>query len=137
MANRPDISGEMHSNEGSRSILLVEDDAGIRESIAECLVYEGYAVAPASNGDEALGWLRRNRRPDLIVLDLVMPVMNGSQFLEHVRADAGWKDIPVVLMTAAMPAAGVPLPRVDGYLPKPFELTDLLAVVERFTAARV
>ena len=127
----------MHSNEGSRSILLVEDDAGIRESIAECLSYEGYAVTPATNGAEALAWLRRSARPDLVVLDLVMPVMNGSQFLDALRADPAWKDIPVVLMTAAMPAAGVPLPRVDGYLPKPFELSDLLAVVERFTAARV
>jgi CheY-like chemotaxis protein len=126
----------MHSNEGSRAILLVEDDAGIRESIAECLAYEGYAVAVASNGEEALAWLRRSGRPDLVVLDLVMPVMNGVQFLDHVRAEPAWKDVPVVLMTAAMPAAGAPLPRVDGYLPKPFELADLLAVVERFTALR-
>jgi two-component system, chemotaxis family, chemotaxis protein CheY len=120
----------------SRSILLIEDDTGIRESVAECLESEGYAVAPVSNGEEGLDWLRRKPRPDLIVLGLVMPVMNGSQFLVALRGDAGLKDIPVVLMTAAMPSTGMPIPQADAYLPKPFELMDLLDAVERYSAAR-
>jgi CheY-like chemotaxis protein len=119
-----------------RNILLIEDDSGIRESVAECLASEGYDVSPVSNGVEGLDWLRRQRRPDLIVLDLVMPVMNGSQFLQALRADQALKDIPVVLMTAAMPSPGMPIPQADGYLAKPFELADLLDAVERH-AARV
>lgn len=118
----------------SRTILLIEDDAGIRESVAECLESEGYAVAPVTNGCEGLEWLRRAARPDLIMLDLVMPVMNGSQFLSELRGNEALRDIPVVLMTAAMPSSAMSLPAADGYLPKPFELDQLLDAVERFTA---
>ncbi len=120
----------------SRTILLIEDDAGIRESVAECLVCEGYAVKPVANGVEGLAWLRgAPRRPDLIVLDLVMPVMNGSQFLDELRGDPGLRDLPVVLMTAAMPSLGMALPSANGYLSKPFELSDLLDAVERHAVA--
>lgn len=115
----------------SRSILLIEDDAGIRESVAECLESEGYAVTPVSNGLEGLDWLRRPHRPNLIVLDLVMPVMNGAQFLAELREDQVLRDLPVVLMTAAAPSAGMPLPDANGYLAKPFELSELLDVIER------
>jgi CheY-like chemotaxis protein len=117
----------------NRSILLIEDDTGIRESVAECLDCEGYAVASASNGVEGLEWLRRGGRADLIMLDLVMPVMNGSQFLAALRDDPKLDQIPVVLMTAAMPSAGLPLPEANGYLPKPFELDELLDAVQRFS----
>jgi CheY-like chemotaxis protein len=121
----------------SRSILLVEDDAGIRESVAECLEAEGYAVAPVSNGAEALTFLRNAARPDLIVCDLVMPVMDGAELIAQLAADHALAGIPVVLMSAAAPSSTMPLPRADGYLPKPFELDDLLDTVERFaTAAR-
>jgi len=116
----------------ARSILLVEDDAGIRESVADCLESEGYRVAPASNGMEGLDWLRREGRPDLIVLDLVMPVMNGAEFLNALRGDSALRDIPVVLMTAAMPSSSQPLPRATGYLSKPFELSELLDAIERY-----
>jgi CheY-like chemotaxis protein len=114
-----------------RHILLVEDDTGIRESVAECLESEGYRVTSASNGVEGLQSLRASV-PDLIVLDLVMPLMNGTQFLATVRQDPGFKDIPVVLMTAAMPSTSMPIPQADGYLAKPFELTDLLDAVDRY-----
>lgn len=118
----------------ARSILLVEDDSGIRESVTECLESEGYAVTPVANGVEGLAWLRGPARPDLIVLDLVMPLMNGTQFIEALRGDVALRDIPVVLMTAAMPSSAMSLPAADGYLPKPFELDQLLDAVERFTA---
>jgi CheY-like chemotaxis protein len=115
-----------------RSILLIEDDAGIRESVAECLESEGYRVTPAANGVEGLAWLRREQRPNLIVVDLVMPVMSGTEFLEALSEDAALRDIPVVLMTAAMPSSARPLPRATGYLSKPFELSELLDTIERF-----
>lgn len=118
-----------------RSILLIEDDSGIRDTVAECLASEGYEVAPVENGSEALSWLRNTARPDLIMVDLVMPVMNGAQFIEALRGDASLRDIPVVLMTAASPSNAMPLPRADAYLAKPFDLGALLDTVERHLTA--
>jgi len=109
-------------------ILLVEDDPGIRQGIADFLGFEGYAVDLAKNGEEALAYLRRER-PALVVLDLVMPVMNGAQLLAHMRAE-GLDGVPVIVMTAAMPSASV-LPAADAYLTKPFDLDELLAFVSR------
>jgi CheY-like chemotaxis protein len=114
-------------------ILLVEDDSAIRESVAECLQAEGHAVQTARNGAEGLSWLRAGNRPALVVLDLVMPVMDGAEFLVAVRTDPSWRDLPVVLMTAAMPSVANPLPAATAYLEKPFELADLLDTVARLT----
>ena len=119
------------------SILLVEDDSGIRDSVAECLESEGYDVAPVENGREALRWLRNTARPDLIVVDLVMPVMNGAELIDELRGDMTLRDIPVVLMTAAVPTAAMPLPRANGYLSKPFDLGALLDTVLRHCAVDV
>ncbi|HET8724918.1 MAG TPA: response regulator [Anaeromyxobacteraceae bacterium] len=110
-------------------ILVVEDDPGIRQGIADFLGFEGYAVDVAVNGEEALGYLRR-KRPSLLVLDLVMPVMNGPQLLERIRAEGIAEGVPVAIMTAAMPGAKA-LPPADAYLSKPFDLEELLAVVGR------
>ncbi len=118
-----------------RNILLIEDDDGIRDSVAECLSSEGYSVASVANGVEGLEWLRRENHADLIVLDLVMPMMNGAQFLEVVRGDPVFRRVPVVLMTAAMPTSDTPIPQANGYLAKPFELDDLLTTVARHTRA--
>lgn len=120
----------MRQREGT--ILLVEDDPGIRESIADCLSFEGYTVAHAANGEEALQYLHRSPRPRVLIVDLVMPVMNGTQFLARLRADPDLKDLPVVLMTAAMPSPTTAFPEADEYLAKPFDLGDLLHVVERY-----
>jgi CheY-like chemotaxis protein len=112
-------------------ILVAEDDAGIRESVEECLATEGHEVFSVENGAEALEWLAREPLPDVVVLDLVMPIMNGTEFLAHVRADPRLARLPVVLMTAAMPGGNVPMPRADTLLPKPFDLEALLAAVAR------
>ncbi|HSD21313.1 MAG TPA: response regulator [Anaeromyxobacter sp.] len=120
-----------------RSILLVEDDSGIRDSVAECLESEGYDVAPVENGREALRWLRNTARPDLIMVDLVMPVMNGAELIDELRGDMTLRDIPVVLMTGAAPTAAMPLPRANAYLSKPFDLGALLDTVLRHCAVDV
>ena len=119
------------------SILLVEDDSGIRDTVAECLASEGYAVAPVQNGKEALHWLRQATPPNLIVVDLVMPVMNGAELIDALRDDATLREIPGVLMTAAAATAAMPLPRADGYLSKPFDLGALLDTVERYCVPRL
>jgi two-component system chemotaxis response regulator CheY len=110
-------------------ILVVEDDPGIRQGIADFLGFEGYAVDVAVNGEEALSYLRA-RRPTLVVLDLVMPVMNGPQLLERIRSEGIASGVPVAIMTAAMPGASS-LPVADAYLSKPFDLDQLLEVVGR------
>ena len=110
-------------------ILVVEDDPGIRQGIADFLGFEGYAVDVAVNGEEALAYLRA-RRPSLLVLDLVMPVMNGPQLLERLREERIAEGVPVAIMTAAMPGAST-LPPADAYLSKPFDLEELLQVVGR------
>ncbi len=112
------------------SILIVEDDDGIRDTLVECLGAEGYAVTAVSNGAEALASLGRER-PGLILVDLVMPVMTGAELLERIRAAPATRDLPVVLMTAAAADARNPLPAADAVLSKPFELGDLLAAVSR------
>ncbi|HET9555375.1 MAG TPA: response regulator [Anaeromyxobacteraceae bacterium] len=117
------------------TILVVEDDPGIRDTIAELLESEGYRVVPARHGGEALELLA-TLRPDVMVLDLVMPVMDGGQLLARLRADAALGALPVVLMTGAATWGRKPLPRADHLLPKPFELDDLLTAVRRLATRR-
>ncbi len=117
-------------------ILLVEDDTGIRDSVAECLELEGYRVSAVANGSDALEWLSREV-PDVLLVDLVMPVMSGGELLARVKADPRLAAVPAVLMTAALPAPGSPVPKADAMLPKPFELDALLDLVGRLAGARV
>ncbi len=80
-------------------VLVVEDDAEIRKLLRRRLEKEGWAVAEAENGRVALERMAENR-PELILLDLMMPEMDGFQFLEEVRKQEGWRSIPVVVVTA-------------------------------------
>src|SRR5574342_94167 len=115
----------------SGRILLVEDDVAIREGVADGLAFEGYQAAGVANGREALDWLEREGPPAVVVLDLLMPVMNGAQLLEKLRADPRWARVPAVLMSAAMPGLEA-LPRADAYLHKPFDMAELVAALSRW-----
>lgn len=113
----------------SRRILVVEDDLYIRESVRELLESEGYTVFAAENGARALEELAAMPQPpDLILLDLMMPVKDGFQFRNEQRADARFAHIPVVVMSAD--------PHLDNhhdalaartYLHKPIDIDQLLA----------
>ena len=82
-------------------VLVVEDDPDIRATLCEALDDNGYTSVPASNGVEALAYLRRaNERPCLILLDLMMPVMDGQTFRAEQRADQAISSIPVVVISA-------------------------------------
>lgn len=112
-------------------VLVVDDDPGIRGTIRAILDEEGYTVATASNGCEALVRIAE-QRPALVLLDLQMPVMNGWEVLTRVRESG--LNIPVVFMTAGLRAhAEAARHHADGALPKPFDLDELLQLVERFT----
>lgn len=114
------------------TVLIVDDEADIRDMLAVLLEEEGYQAAGAANGLEALNYLRQHRPlPCLVLLDLMMPVMDGSEFRRRQRADPALESIPVVVLTAD----GRP-PSLDaaGYLIKPVRLRDLLDAVERHGA---
>jgi CheY-like chemotaxis protein len=108
------------------SILLVEDDEDIRAAMAELLESEGFEVAVASNGQEGLEVLAQMGAPCLVLLDLMMPVMNGEDFLRHVRRNPAMDSVPVIIVTAS---GRMPLPGTQGILKKPFEISDLFATV--------
>jgi CheY-like chemotaxis protein len=115
------------------SVLVVDDSPVIRDLIAVNLELEGYDVAVAGDGEEALA-LVAERRPDVITLDVVMPRLDGFETAARLRADPAYADIPLVLVTAR--AAATDLARgeelgVDGYLTKPFEPAELVALVGR------
>jgi CheY-like chemotaxis protein len=115
-------------------LLVVDDDEDFRHSLAEALELEGYRVAEAENGREALEWLARGERPCAVLLDLWMPTMDGWQFRRELE-ERSFGDLPVLVMTAARsPDADVP--RVAAVLEKPFTLSQLLAALDRYAAPR-
>lgn len=110
-------------------ILVVEDDADLREVLAESLRLEGHEVLESVDGLDALERLRGGARPALVVLDLVMPRMDGRQLLTTMRADAALADIPVVLVTGTPPRDLAEA--VDAILKKPIGIQDLLRCIGR------
>ena len=95
------------------AVLLVEDDPDSREALEALLEMSGRLVRSASNGREAIEQLEKGMRPAVILLDLMMPVMNGWEFLEHRARRPEWAAIPVVVLSAAaidgkLAALGVP-----------------------------
>jgi CheY-like chemotaxis protein len=119
----------------SFTILLVEDDLDVREALAETLREEGYAVDCATDGIEALDYLRGGGRPGLILLDLMMPRMSGSEFRVAQKKDPLLVRYPVVLLSAdgRMREKAATL-ETAGALRKPIDLDELLEVIERFRA---
>jgi CheY-like chemotaxis protein len=113
---------------GRASVLVVDDDEAIRDVIAEVLRDEGYSVICAENGAEALRAIGRERHPDLVLLDLMMPVMSGWEVLEHLQESEELKRIPVVIVSA------MTAPGVSEHLAKPIDLDRLLETVSRLTA---
>lgn len=120
----------------ARYVMVVDDDADIREVIVEVLADGAYRALASENGKEALLALRsRTERPCVILLDIMMPVMDGWQFRSAQRADPEIGAIPVVVLSAhadVQQAAAVM--GAAGFLRKPVDLDALLAAVERFCA---
>ena len=116
------------------SILIVDDDASIRDMLRLFLTHNGYAVVEASNGALALDVLRQSKQlPTLILLDLMMPVMSGAEFRAMQLQDQALAKIPVVLISAAENLQDMaPQLAVDMYIPKPLDFPELLATVGHF-----
>jgi CheY-like chemotaxis protein len=112
-------------------ILIVEDDAALREILSEILLEEGYRVECAANGADALALLQEIGAPDLILLDLMMPVMSGWELRTQLRADPRLADVPVLVLSGRGGASPGAAPEADAFLGKPFDAARLLATVGR------
>ena len=118
-------------------VLIAEDDANIVESLSFVLGRAGFEVSSALDGDEALHRLHDNR-PDVMVLDLMLPKRNGFEVLKAVKADPALRTLPVMVLTAK----GQPQDRqlveaigVEGFMTKPFSNTEVVAAVRRLAQA--
>lgn len=115
------------------AVLIVDDDFDMRESLRDILEDEGYTVAVAGDGLEALEYLRANPLPKLILLDWMMPRCDGAEFREQQRADPRLASIPVVLLTAdARAKEKMQLVQAADFLTKPVRLVQILAVVQKY-----
>jgi CheY-like chemotaxis protein len=117
----------------SHQILVVEDDEDIRDSLREALESDGYQVVTAEDGKKGLQALDEMPRPCLILLDLMMPVMNGWEFLEKMKEDTALATIPVVAVTAAGERGNAE--QADMLIKKPVDLDHLLGVIKKYCAA--
>jgi CheY-like chemotaxis protein len=108
-------------------VLVVDDDEAIRDVVAEVLRDEGYSVVCAENGAQALREIEGDHHPDLVLLDLMMPVMSGWEVLEQLQANQELARIPVVVVSA------MSAPGAREHLAKPIDLDRLLDTVGRLT----
>ncbi|MEM6751565.1 MAG: response regulator transcription factor [Cyanobacteria bacterium P01_C01_bin.38] len=122
----------------STQLLLVDDEPGLREAVKDYLEASNFNVQVASNASDAWDWMQQNN-PDLVISDIMMPQVDGYQFLKQLRDDTRFKTLPVIFLTAK----GMTGDRiqgyqagVDAYLPKPFDPDELVAIVENLLARR-
>ena len=120
-------------------LLLVDDEPGLREAVKDYLEASNFNVQVASNASDAWDWMQQNT-PDLVISDIMMPQVDGYQFLKQLRDDTRFKTLPVIFLTAK----GMTGDRiqgyqagVDAYLPKPFDPDELVAIVENLLARRI
>lgn len=114
------------------TVLIVEDDRDTREMLGRFLELEGYDVDTAENGQSALATLRSGSNACVILLDLMMPVMDGWQFRHAQQQDPKLSGIPVVVVTAAGSREGIPKIEADAWVPKPVDLDVLLTAIAPF-----
>jgi DNA-binding response OmpR family regulator len=116
-------------------VMVVDDDPGVRDLCRMVLANEGYEVLEAEDAPTAIS-LAREQRPDLVLLDWMMPGVDGLDALRILKAGAATRDIPIVMLTALDGTAQIGMATfsgADGYVPKPFEVDHLLSLVRRFT----
>jgi CheY-like chemotaxis protein len=124
--------------EGAKRILIAEDSAATRTAISAMLKRMGYDVLVALNGEEAVT-LARQEQPDLILMDIMMPVMDGIEALKNIRGDIRLRATPIVMLTSTTDVRMVTEAIESGandYIAKPFSVTLLTERVERYIHAR-
>ena len=122
----------------TRTALIVDDDPSIVDGLAEYLGHDGYVVAAAADGSAALALLNTGLRPDVIVLDLLMPGMDGWDFRMAQLNEPSFAEIPVLVISASGFSRLTILKqlRVQEYLPKPLDPEAVVRVLERLSAKR-
>jgi len=115
-----------------KRILIVDDEEDLVKAVSFRLELEGYDVIEAADGQAALDKVK-SERPDLIVLDLMLPKINGYKVCEFLKADPGYKNIPVIMFTARAQDADIKMSEevgADSYITKPFEPAMLMATIK-------
>lgn len=120
-----------------KAILVADDDPDILSIVAMSLEAQGYTVYKATNGREAVD-LARTNRPDLVLMDMMMPVLSGYEAVGELKADAGTREIPIVGLSAK--AMSTDMERatdvgIDGYITKPFRIAQVLSVIDGYLQA--
>jgi CheY-like chemotaxis protein len=114
-----------------KTLLLVEDDEDLRDVVRDALQNDARRVLEAEHGRDALELIDKHGLPDLILLDMNMPIMNGWQFAQELRDRQLWR-VPVVVLTAAHDALrSAQEIGAAGFLGKPFDMSSLYSVVDR------
>lgn len=114
-------------------VLIVDDEFGLADITADLLVEHGYEASIEINGKLGLQSLQL-RRADLVLTDLMMPIMDGPELIRRMRADPALADIPIILMTALPEAVGEQ-GQHDALIVKPYKIAELLALIEKLTKA--
>lgn len=118
----------------TRAILVADDDPDILSIVSMSLETQDYTVYKATNGREAVD-LARQHHPDLILMDMMMPVLSGYEAVVELKADATTKDIVIVGLSAKAMATDMERATdvgIDGYITKPFRIAQILTVVESY-----
>jgi CheY-like chemotaxis protein len=112
-------------------VLIIEDDADLRDMMAQLLRLEGVTAVTAANGREALDYLRGHPPPNVILLDLMMPVMDGWEFRREQERDPALADVPVIVLSALDEARAEDIAASD-FLKKPLDFDRLLELIRRY-----
>ena len=112
-------------------VLIVEDDEDLREMMAQLLTLEGYDSATVSNGREALDYLHHCSTPHVILLDLMMPVMDGWEFRRQQEADPALAPVPVIVLSALDQARAAKI-HAAAFLKKPLDFDRLLSLIRMY-----
>jgi CheY-like chemotaxis protein len=115
-------------------VLVVDDNEALRENLAECLAGEGYEVAAAPDGSAALDLLSAHPVPDVVLMDLAMPGLDGRELAQAIRASPRLSGLRLVLITGHGDVELAPQLPVDVVLRKPFGIRELLEAMERTAA---
>jgi CheY-like chemotaxis protein len=114
----------------NESILIVDDEFGLAELVGEVLAERGYQTRVATNGQQGLDVLEKDGI-DLVLVDLMMPVLDGREMSERMRSDARYEKIPIVMMTAVPEALNGAESLFEAVLPKPFSAEELFTTLDR------
>lgn len=125
----------MSNGHVEKKVLVADDEQAITELVAFALEMEGYLVIQAADGPEALR-LARLEHPDLAMVDIMMPGLDGREVSRQIKSDPRTADIPVLLFSAA-PNPDLSKAMADGFMPKPFDVTSLVDTVKRYIGEEV